>query len=126
MGTSDADWGNVVYIIKSNDKRAGSQPDTGISFPLSSLSSYHTILWEGAMANSDGNNNALFSTMVKAGRTTYFVDVKEAKNGNKFISISESRIDADDKKQRTTVRVFGEKVNEFRQAIDEAAGVVAQ
>jgi hypothetical protein len=78
------------------------------------------------MANSDGNNNALFSTMVKAGRTTYFVDVKEAKNGNKFISISESRIDADDKKQRTTVRVFGEKVNEFRQAIDEAAGVVAQ
>jgi hypothetical protein len=80
---------------------------------------------------TDGNggtngNNALFSTVVKSGRTTYFVDVKEAKNGNKFMSISETRFDADDKKQRSTVRVFGEKVSEFRQAIDEAAGVVAQ
>ncbi len=77
------------------------------------------------MANN-GSNNALFSTMVKSGRTTYFVDVKEAKNGNKFISISENRIDADDKRQRSTVRVFGETVNEFRQAIDEAAAAAAQ
>ena len=29
---------------------------------------------------------ALFSTMVKAGRTTYFVDVLEAKNGNKYLA----------------------------------------
>ncbi|MBP1647434.1 MAG: hypothetical protein H6Q30_879 [Bacteroidetes bacterium] len=77
------------------------------------------------MTNNGANNNALFSTMVKAGRTTYFVDVREAKNGSKFIAISETRIDADDKKQRSTVRVFGETVNEFRQAIDEAAGIVA-
>jgi hypothetical protein len=76
------------------------------------------------MANN-GSNNALFSTMVKSGRTTYFVDVKEAKNGNKFISISESRLDADDKKQRSTVRVFGETIEPFRQAIDEAAATVA-
>lgn len=80
------------------------------------------------MANNggNGNNNALFSTTVKSGRTTYFVDVREAKNGNKFISISENRFDADDKKQRTTIRVFGETVNEFKAAIDDAAGVVAQ
>lgn len=76
------------------------------------------------MANS--NNNALFSTMVRAGRTTYFVDVKEAKNGSKFMSISESRFDADDKKQRTTLRVFGDSVDQFRQAIDEAAAAIAQ
>lgn len=78
------------------------------------------------MADNNGSNNALFSTMVKAGRSTYFVDVKEAKNGTKFISISESRIDADDKKQRNTVRVFGETVNDFRQAVDEAAAVAVQ
>jgi len=78
------------------------------------------------MANGgSNNNNALFSTMVRSGRTTYFVDVREAKNGNKFISISESRLDADDKKQRTTVRVFGDTVEQFRQAIDEAAAAVA-
>ena len=71
-------------------------------------------------------SSAIYSTMVRAGRTTYFVDVKEAKNGNRFIAISESRIDQDDKKQRTTVRVFGESVAQFRQAIDEAAATVVQ
>jgi hypothetical protein len=73
-----------------------------------------------------GNNGAIYSTMVRAGKTTYFVDVKEAKNGNKFIAISESRVDADDKKQRSTVRVFGESIEQFRQAIDEAASSAAQ
>ncbi len=76
--------------------------------------------------NGNSNNGALFSTMVKAGRSTYFVDVKEAKNGSKFLAISETRIDADDKRQRNTVRVFGETVNDFRQAVDEAAAVAVQ
>ncbi len=71
------------------------------------------------------NNNAIYSTMVRSGKTTYFVDVKEAKNGNKYLSISETRLDGEDKK-RTTLRVFGETVDQFRQAIDEAAGAVAQ
>ena len=66
-------------------------------------------------------NNAIYSTMVRAGRTTYFVDVKEAKNGSKYISISEHRIDADEKKMRSTIRVFGETIDQFKQAIDEAA-----
>ncbi len=71
------------------------------------------------------NPNAVFSSMVRAGRTTYFVDVREAKNGKKYLSISENKIDADDKKQRSTVRVFSESVEQFRQAVDEAASAVA-
>jgi hypothetical protein len=72
------------------------------------------------------NNNAIYSTMVRSGKTTYFVDVKEAKNGHKYLSISESRLEGEEKK-RTTVRVFGETVDQFRQAIDEAAAAaVAQ
>ncbi len=70
-----------------------------------------------------GNNNAIYSTMVRSGRTTYFVDVKEAKNGNKYLSITESRIDGDEKK-KTTLRVFGDTVEEFRKAIDDAAASV--
>jgi hypothetical protein len=66
----------------------------------------------------------VYSTMVRAGRTTYFVDVREAKNGNRYLSIAESRIDDDDKRQRTTVRVFGESVEQFKQAVDEAAAAV--
>ena len=41
------------------------------------------------------NNNAIYSTMVRSGRTTYFVDVKEAKNGNKYLAITESRFDGE-------------------------------
>jgi hypothetical protein len=68
--------------------------------------------------------NAVYSSMVRAGRTTYFVDVKEAKNGKRYMSISENRLDDEDKKQRTTVRVFKESVDQFRQAVEEASKAV--
>lgn len=66
------------------------------------------------------NNNAIYSTMVRAGKTSYFIDVKEAKNGNRYIMISETRLDGDEKK-RTSIRVFGDTIEQFRQAIEEAA-----
>jgi hypothetical protein len=67
----------------------------------------------------------LYSTMVRAGNATYFVDVREAKNGSKYLSIAENRMNGEERK-RTTVRVFGETVDPFRQAVDEAANVLAQ
>lgn len=70
------------------------------------------------------DHKPLYSTMVRAGKATYFVDVREAKNGNKYLSIAETRIDGEERK-RSTVRVFGETVDPFRQAVDEAAGVLA-
>jgi hypothetical protein len=81
------------------------------------LSSYVEVI----MANA----SALFSSMVRAGKTTYFVDVKEAKNGKRYMAITENKIEDDEKKQRITVRVFSENVDQFRQAIDEAAAAVA-
>ena len=68
---------------------------------------------------------SLFSTMVRAGRTTYFVDVKEAKNGNKYLSIAETRINGEERK-RISLRVFGEAVKDFRQAVDEAVSALSQ
>ena len=65
-------------------------------------------------------SNVLYSTMVRAGRTTYFIDVKEAKNGSRYLSICESKINGD-KKKKTTIRVFGDSIDEFRRAIDDAA-----
>ena len=67
------------------------------------------------------DNNAVYSTMIRAGRVTFFIDVKEAKSGSKYISISEHRIDQDQKKVRSTIRVFGASIDQFKQAIDEAA-----
>ena len=68
-------------------------------------------------------DSALYSTMIRSGRTTYFVDLKEAKNGNKYLSITESRIDGNQKK-KLTLRVFGDAVQEFRKAIDDAVAAI--
>jgi 3-hydroxymyristoyl/3-hydroxydecanoyl-(acyl carrier protein) dehydratase len=70
-------------------------------------------------------DEALFSSMVRSGRTTYFIDVKEAKNGKKYLTITENRLDDGDKKTRVTVRVFKESIEQFRQAVDEAASAVS-
>jgi hypothetical protein len=48
------------------------------------------------------NNGPLFSTVVRAGRTT------------------------DEKRQRSTLRVFSETVEQFRQAVDEAAAAAGE
>jgi hypothetical protein len=64
--------------------------------------------------------------MVRAGRTTYFVDVREAKNGNKYLSISETKITGDQKKERVTVRVFGDSIEEFKQAVNDAVSAASQ
>jgi hypothetical protein len=67
---------------------------------------------------------AIFSSMVRSGRTTYFLDVKEAKNGKKYLAITENRLDDDDTKSRATVRVFKDTIDQFRQAVDEASAAV--
>ena len=54
------------------------------------------------------NNETIYSTMVRSGRTTYFIDVREAKNGNKYISLSETKstptTNASDRRSRFSVR----------------------
>ncbi len=69
-------------------------------------------------------NAALFSTIVRSGKTTYFVDVKEAKNGSKYLSISETKLDGEERK-RSTIRVFGDSIDQLRKAIDEASEAAA-
>jgi len=69
--------------------------------------------------------NVLYSTMVRAGRTTYFIDLKEAKNGSRYLSICESR-NHGDKKQKTTIRVFDDSIDEFRQAVNDAVSALNQ
>lgn len=82
---------------------------------------YSLITKDNIMSDQD----AIYSTSIRAGKTTYFVDVKEAKNGNKYLAISENRIDGE-KRQRTTLRIFEETVAEFQKVIDEAAAAISQ
>ncbi len=71
-------------------------------------------------------DNALFSTMIRAGRTTYFIDVKEARNGKKYLSITENRIIEDGKKDRRVIRIDADFCEHFRQAVAEASAAITQ
>lgn len=67
--------------------------------------------------------DALFSRTIKAGKTTYFVDVKEAKNNNKYISISETTLakDGEERKfNRKSINVFDNAAAQVGEAYDEA------
>lgn len=59
---------------------------------------------------------SLFSEIVKAKSKTYFLDVKEAKNQAKYLAITEASI-KDGQKQRKTVMVFVDAVEEFSKKV---------
>ncbi|MBI1806048.1 MAG: DUF3276 family protein [Ignavibacteria bacterium] len=66
--------------------------------------------------------DALFSKSIKAGDRTYFIDVKEAKNKSKYLTIAESKLakEGDKKFSRSSVMVFDNQVEKIREALDEA------
>jgi hypothetical protein len=66
------------------------------------------------------DNNAVFSSMVRAGRTTYFIDVKEARTGKKYLSITETTLTPNEKRDRSVIRIFPEAIECFNQAVNEA------
>ena len=69
---------------------------------------------------------ALFSKTVKAGDRTYFIDVKEAKNKAKYLTIAESKPSKEGEKKftRSSVMIFDNQVEKFREALDEALKLV--
>ena len=71
--------------------------------------------------------DALFSKSLKAGDRTYFVDVKEAKNKSKYLTICESKLakDGGDKKfSRSSVMVFESHIESFRDVLTEALNLM--
>ena len=62
------------------------------------------------------------SKLIKAGSRTYFFDIKEAKNGKKYLVLTESRLIGDkDKKehQRSNIIIFPEQAKEFAEVVKE-------
>jgi hypothetical protein len=68
--------------------------------------------------------DTVYSSMVRSGRSTYFIDVKESISGKRYLAITEHTLDAGDKRTRTTIRVFKESMDQFRQAVSEAIQAV--
>jgi hypothetical protein len=61
---------------------------------------------------------ALYSQNIKTKGKTYFFDVRAAKNGGKYLSISETWM-KDGQKHRSTITVFKDNVDEFSQVFGE-------
>jgi hypothetical protein len=71
--------------------------------------------------------DALFSKMLKAGSTTYFMDVKEGKNSKKYLTVTASQPakEGDKKFAKRSVTVFGSVADDFVGALKEANTVVS-
>jgi hypothetical protein len=72
--------------------------------------------------------DALFTKMVKAGKTVYFLDVKEAKNFTKYINITASSPSKEDPKKyaKKSIQLFSTSADEFLEALKEAVEHVKQ
>lgn len=71
---------------------------------------------------------SLYSKTIKAGKTTYFVDVREAKNKSRYITITESKKSQTDPSKFTNKRiiVFDNSAEKIKNALDEAIQMINQ
>ena len=70
--------------------------------------------------------DALYSKSLKAGGRTYFIDVREAKNKAKYMTICESKPSKDGDKRftRSSIMVFNDQAEQFRDVVAEAIDLV--
>jgi len=75
-------------------------------------------------ANSVINGEGEFTKKLKSGKINYFVDVKEAKNNTRYVSITESQPSKDDpqKYEKRSIAVFNNAAENFLGAVEEAVG----
>ena len=107
-----------------------SQPakDGDKKFTKRSVVVFDSVLDEfvGALkeANTVVNGEGEFTKKMKTGKITYFIDVKEAKNASRYMSITESQPSKEDpsKFSRRSITVFHNAANDFVGAIDEVTG----
>jgi len=65
--------------------------------------------------------------IVRAGSTTYFLDVKETKTGKPYLAITESHFQGEGvQRQRKTISVFHEHIPKFIEALNTIAGRIQQ
>lgn len=64
--------------------------------------------------------DSIFSTSVKSGGMI-FIDVKEAKNGKKYLNITQLGKDASGQDKRNSIFVFNDAVTQFVNSVREAS-----
>ena len=65
--------------------------------------------------------------MLRAGKKTYFFDVKVASNNKKYLKITESSFEGEGKERKyNSFLIWPEKLADFQQRLTEVSGVLAQ
>ncbi len=79
-------------------------------------------------ANAVINGEGEFTRKLKSGKINYFVDIKEAKNNTRYVSITESQPSKEDPKKfsKRSITVFNNAANDFVGAMEEAIGYLKQ
>ena len=67
-------------------------------------------------------SDAIFSKTVKAGKITYFFDVREAKNLSKYLTITASQptTEGDKKFAKRSINLFSNAADKFQEALTDS------
>jgi len=77
--------------------------------------------------NANGYKDEIFTKRVRAGKRTYFFDVKATKSEKDFyITITESKRVGDDEYEKHKIFLYKEDFEKFREALDETVVHVTQ
>jgi len=72
-------------------------------------------------------NSTVQSSMLKAGKRTFFFDVKLASNSKKYLKITESTFEGEGKERRyNSFLIFPENLVDFQQRLTEVSKILAQ
>lgn len=72
-------------------------------------------------------NQSVKSLMLKAGKRTYFFDVKVASNNSKYLKITESSFEGEGLVRRyNSFLLFPDQVTNFQQRLTESVGYLVQ
>jgi hypothetical protein len=77
------------------------------------------------MSENGNGSKEVFKRMVKGGRRTYFISVKESGNGKRYVTLTESKLVGEGKFDRFNIMFFPEKIGELVMALQEAGKVAA-
>ena len=80
------------------------------------------------MYENEGENNEIFSKALRAGRRTYFFDIRGTKAGDYYLTITESKKftheDGSSHYQKHKIYLYKEDFNMFKEILDEMTNYV--
>lgn len=69
----------------------------------------------------DSNRDEVFSRRVRAGKRTYFIDVRSTRSGEDFyLTITESKRSGESEREKFKIFLYKEDFEKFRDALNEA------